>query len=119
MLELQDGIRKIDKHFNHSHGPTQTKQEMPECIVGTFLVHGRATGNTDSKDLPWPGLGGSHHLPLILCLTTGLALKCHFVSRLPSGRVYSEILEIGTFVTLKAHNFTCRRLIEVRTQTKL
>ncbi len=30
---------------------------------------GRATGNTDTQDSPWPGLGGSHHLPLynILC----------------------------------------------------
>jgi len=26
-------------------------------------VLGRATGDTDSFDSPWPGLGGSHHLP--------------------------------------------------------
>jgi hypothetical protein len=26
-------------------------------------VLGQATGNTDSLDSPWPGLGGSHHLP--------------------------------------------------------
>ncbi len=32
---------------------------------------GQATGNTDSLDLPRPGLGGSHHLPpySILCVT--------------------------------------------------
>ncbi len=32
---------------------------------------GQATGNTDSLDSPWPGLGGSHHLPpySILCDT--------------------------------------------------
>ncbi len=24
---------------------------------------GRATGNMDTQDSPWPGLGGSHHLP--------------------------------------------------------
>jgi hypothetical protein len=32
-------------------------------------VLGRATGNTDTQDSPWPGLGGSHHLPpySILC----------------------------------------------------
>ncbi len=30
---------------------------------------GRATGNTDTQDSSWPGLGGSHHLPpySILC----------------------------------------------------
>jgi len=30
---------------------------------------GQAMGNLDSQDLPWPGLGGSHHLPpySILC----------------------------------------------------
>ncbi len=30
---------------------------------------GRTTGNTDTQDSPWPGLGGSHHLPpySILC----------------------------------------------------
>jgi len=26
-------------------------------------VLGQATGNMDSLDSPWPGLGGSHHLP--------------------------------------------------------
>jgi len=33
-------------------------------------VLGQATGNTDSLDSPWPGLGGSHHLPpyIILCV---------------------------------------------------
>jgi hypothetical protein len=37
------GIRKIDKQVNYSHGPTQTKQQVDSCVVGTPLVHGRAT----------------------------------------------------------------------------
>jgi len=28
MLELWDGTKKIDKHFNHSPGPTQIKQQV-------------------------------------------------------------------------------------------
>jgi hypothetical protein len=38
-------------------------------IVGTLLVLGGATGNSDSQDSPQPGLGGSHHLSpySILC----------------------------------------------------
>ncbi len=31
---------------------------------------GRAMGNSDSQDWPWPGLGGSHHLPLYNILYT-------------------------------------------------
>jgi hypothetical protein len=44
MLKLQDGIRKIDKHFNHSHGPAQTKQQVGWCIAEALLVLGRAAG---------------------------------------------------------------------------
>ncbi len=38
---------------------------------GSLWVLGQATGNTDSLYSPWPGLGGSHHLPpySILCIT--------------------------------------------------
>ncbi len=28
VLELQDGMRKINKQFNYSHGPAQTKQQV-------------------------------------------------------------------------------------------
>jgi len=41
-------------------------------IVGTLLVLGWATGNSDSQDLPRPGLRGSHHLApySILCASS-------------------------------------------------
>jgi len=45
VLELQDGTRKRDKQFNYSHAPTQTKQQVGKCIVGTFLVHGQTTSD--------------------------------------------------------------------------
>jgi hypothetical protein len=28
VLELQDGTKKINKHFTYSHEPTQTKQQV-------------------------------------------------------------------------------------------
>ncbi len=43
-MELRDGTRKIDKQINYSHGPTQTKQQVGQCVAGTPLVHERATG---------------------------------------------------------------------------
>jgi hypothetical protein len=47
----------------------------------------------------------------------GATLKCHF-SR--DSQVKSpEIPKIGTFITLEAHNFLCKPLIETRSQEKL
>jgi hypothetical protein len=31
------GTRKIDKQINYSHGPTQTKQQVGRCAIGTTL----------------------------------------------------------------------------------
>jgi len=75
--------------------------------------------NTNSQDSPQPELGGSHHLPLIVYFVLGHrpTPKCHFVSRLPSGS--PEIPGIGTFATLKAHNFMCGPSIEMRFKEKL
>jgi hypothetical protein len=47
----------------------------------------------------------------------GLAPKCHFVSRLPSGS--PEILEIGTPTPLEAYNFVCRPSNEMRSKEKI
>jgi hypothetical protein len=52
-----------------------------------------------------------------MCLVTGQHLKCHFALGLPSESL--EIPKIGTFVTLKAHNFACRPLIKVRSESKV
>jgi hypothetical protein len=38
------GTRESDKQVDYSHGLAQTKQQVGKCVVGAFLVHGRATG---------------------------------------------------------------------------
>jgi hypothetical protein len=46
-------------------------------------VLGRATGNSDTQDSPWPRLGGSHHLPpySILCASPRQPHPNGFLSR--------------------------------------
>jgi len=68
VLELWDGSRKNDKHQLLTRTCTKPTQGG-QCIIGTLLVLGLTTGNSDSQDSPRPGLGGSHHLPPynILC----------------------------------------------------
>jgi len=55
----------------------------------TPLVLGQATGNIDSLDSPWPGLGGSHHLPpySILCVAPPHSHPNGFYSRDSQGGV--------------------------------
>ncbi len=86
----------------------------------SILVHGRAMGKhkltrftmtwTCRKPPPSP-------LQYIMCLTTRPTPKCHFLSRLPSGS--PEIPKIGTPMTLGAHNFVFRPLIEIRFEVRL
>jgi len=75
-------------------------------------------GNSNSQDSPWLGLGGSHHLPLysILCASPRGPHPNGFLS-LPSGS--PEIAKVGTLMTLGPHNFVCRPLIEMKSETKL
>jgi len=63
MLKLQGGIRKIDKLFNHSHEPAQTKQQVGQCVVATFWCTNEPQADTNSKGSPRFELGESHHLP--------------------------------------------------------
>ncbi len=44
----------------------------------------------------------------------GLAPKCHFVPKLPSGG--PKIPKVGTLATLGAHNFACKPSIEMRSK---
>jgi len=52
-------------------------------------VLGKAMGNTDSLDSPWPKFGGSHHLPLdnILCVAPPHSHPNGFYSRDSQGGV--------------------------------
>ncbi len=38
------GTRKSDKQVNYSHKLAQTKQQIVQCIVEAFVVHGRTMG---------------------------------------------------------------------------
>jgi len=62
------GLGRVDKLHSLTWACTQPTQSG-WCKVGTPLVLGRATGNTDTQDSPRPELGGSHYLPpySILC----------------------------------------------------
>ncbi len=114
------GTRMNDKLVNYSHILTQTKQQIVQCIVGTFLMHERAmskyrptrltTTQTWGKPPPSP-------LQYFLCLATGPTPKCHFVPRL--SRWSLAIPKIGTFATLEAHNFVCKPPIEMKSKTKV
>jgi len=76
----------------------------------------RATGNLNSQDSPWPGLGGSHHLPpySILCASSW---GPHPNDIFPSGN--PEIVKVGTLMTLGAYNFSCRPRVEMKSKAKL
>ncbi len=55
------------------HDPaSKTNHKLVRTHSAPFWVLGQATSNLDSLDSPWPGLGGSHHLPpySILCSST-------------------------------------------------
>jgi len=73
-------------------------------------------GNSDSQDSPQPRLGGSHHLPPY-GMPTRPTSKWLFVPRLPNRSF--EITKVGTPMTLGAHNFECRPLIEMMSKAKL
>jgi hypothetical protein len=113
------GLRKVDKLQSLTRAytpPTQSGQ----CIVGTPLVLGRATGNMDTQDSPRSGLGGSHHLPpySILCdWPRSLHPNGFSLTGFPSGS--PEITPIGTLVTLEPHKFTSKPWIEMRSKAKL
>jgi len=72
----------------------------------------RAMGNTNTQNSPWPGLGGSHHLPpySILCTSP----QGPHPNGFPSGS--PEITKVGTPTTLGRHNFACRPRIEKRSE---
>ncbi len=114
------GTRKIDKQLNHSHGPTQTKQQVGQCIIEALLVHEQVTGKHELTRLTtaqtWRKPPPSP-LQYTLCLATRPAPKCLFVLRLPSES--PEIPKIGILATLEAHNFLCKASIEVMSQAKL
>ncbi len=110
------GTRKIGKQVNYSHEPTQTKQQVGQCVGGTFLVHGGTMGKHGliifTKARTW-GKPPPSPLQYSLCLATRPTPKCHLVSGLPSWKI-TRVLILGI-----SHNFVCKPLIKVRSKTKL
>ncbi len=71
-------------------GPTSKPiNKLVSSHSETLWVLGQATGNMDSLDSPWPGLGGSHHLPphSILCVCSWHLHQNDFLSRDSQGGV--------------------------------
>ncbi len=118
------GLGRVDKLQSFTRAcikPTQGGQ----CVVGTLLVLGRATGNTDTQDSPQPGLGGSHHLPPYSILYTS-PWGPHpngFVSRDSRLRVPKSpklgLPQLWSPTTLEPHNFVKRPWIEMQSKAKL
>jgi hypothetical protein len=54
------------KSVNYSHRPAQNQTQGGLCIVGTFLVLRRTTGNSNSQDSPRPDLGEAITFPFII-----------------------------------------------------
>ncbi len=80
---------------------------------------GQATGNSDSYDSPWFGLGEATTFPLILYsmpLHEG-HIEMVFCPRTPKWE--SRNSQLGIPATLRAHNSLCRPLIEMRSEAKL
>ncbi len=113
------GTRKNDKHQSLTRACTnQTSRWLVHSC--STLVHGRVTGKHGLTRLTMAQSWGKpppSPLQYTLCLVTGPTPKCHFVSGFPSGS--PEILNVGTFMTLKGHKFVCKPLIEMRSEAKL
>jgi len=106
--------------MTHSHGLAQ--KQITSWLVHSWSTFGVRTNHGQiqtHKTHHGPDLGKPSPSPLeyTMCMATGPAPKCHFVSGLQSESL--EIPTIMTFTTLGAHNFACRPPIEMRSQAKL
>jgi hypothetical protein len=80
------GTKKIDKQLNYSHGLAQTKQQVGQCIIEAFLMHGRVTNKHKlARPTTVPNLGEANTFPLILysVLKHGTNIQMSFCPRTP------------------------------------
>jgi hypothetical protein len=107
-----------DKWVNYSDELTQTKQQISQCVVGTFLMHRRTMSIHRLTNSPWSEFGGSHHLPPYSILYDELwGLHPNVILSQDSQVGSFEIPKIGTFNIF--HNFFCKLPIKVRFKAKL
>jgi hypothetical protein len=102
-----DSIIHADLH-NPNKKLVSLKLEHIWCTDSTWA-------NMDSQDSPWPGLGGSHHLPPYSIYMHGHGTSTQMSFCLGS----LGIPKIRTIATLGAHNFVYKLSIEVRSDKKL
>ncbi len=114
-FEMGTGMN--DKQVNYSHKPNN---KLVNAQLEHFLCTNEPHVYTNSKDSSWPRLGGSHHLPpySIFCYQPR-GLHPNVIFSQDSQVESPEISKIGTFGTLKSHNFLCTPLIEIRSEAKL
>ncbi len=106
------GLGRVDKL--HSLTRTCTKPTQ-----GAFFMLGQTMGNTGTQDSPRPGLGGSHHLPLIVYSAPlhKARIQMTFCPKTPKWE--SQNHPSWTPATLEPHNFTIRPWIKMRSEAKV
>jgi hypothetical protein len=111
------GIRKNNKHQLLTWTYTNQTTSWLVCCLSPFQTNHRQTWI--HKIHHSLDLGEATTFPLIVysVLGHGASTKWQFIPRLPSGS--PEILRIGTFVTLEAHNFVWRPPIKVMFKAEL
>ncbi len=120
MLELQDGIRKIDKQITYSHGPAQIKQQVGQCVAETLLVHERITGKHELTRFTTARTWGKPPpSPYSILYAWPRDQHPNVILSLDSQVKVLKFPKIKTFATLGVHNFVCRPPIEVRSKAKL
>jgi hypothetical protein len=91
--------------------------KLVSCVIGTLLVHRQAMGKHKFIRFTMARTSGSHYLPhysIFYAWPWGLQPN---VILSQDSQVGSP--EIGTPVTLEAHNFLCKPLIEISYKEKL
>ncbi len=126
--------RTNDKWVNYSYGPTQTKQQVGQCVVGALLVYGFTTGihrfttsihgltRFTTCILTMDRFEGNHHLPPynILCdQPKGLHPNVILSRDSQLGSPNAKFSKLGLLAFWKAITFFFKPLIEVRSKEKL
>jgi hypothetical protein len=93
--------------------------KLVSALLEHFWCMDKPWANMDSQNSPWPGFGGSHHLPpySILCAWQR-DLHPNVILFRDSRVGISKFPKLG-LSQLKAHNFVCRPPIEMRFEAKL
>ncbi len=115
------GDRNSDKQVNYSHGLAKIKQQIGSCVVGAFLVHGRATCKHEfTKTHHGLDLGEATTFPRIVFYVFGhgACIPMSFCSGTPKLGVL-KFSKLGLSRLWGHIIFLVKLLIEVKSETKL